>query len=720
MRLKSLEVSGFKSFVKKTVFDFGTPIAAIVGPNGSGKSNAAEALRFVLGEKSLKSLRGTRGEDLIWHGSPSAPRANRASASLILDNRDRKFPLDYDEVTLTREVHRDGTNVYSVNGSVVRLRDLTELLTKASLAVADHLIISQGEADRLLLASPTDRRALIEDALGLRLYQWKIAESEKKLTETEANCGQAAALRREIGPHLRFLTKQMEKLAAASRWREELRQCYQLYLSAEHHYLKAEAARLGEEEARSRAALAKLDPVADGLAPAPARSNSTLEIENSLAGLAREKEELNRRLGQLEGRLEARPLPLKAVQTGPAVSATEALQLARELESLVVQAERLTDLYSVRGILAQVKKLIADFLSGGAKPAAPEPAGNSAEREKWEAEKRAAETRLTQLLAEEASLHSKRQAWLAEINKELAQQAARLEARLAGERERAELVASLRLLQAAREKLNLEKLNWENERREAAILVGELVNLETNPEASASREAQAERRKQIERLKLRLEDAGADDGQLRREHEEVASRDAHLEREIADLEKASASLREIIKNLREQIAVEFTAGLGTINAEFQNFFSLLFNGGTAGLDLIKMESGEEGEPENKEVKEAGLDIKINLPRKKVRSLEMLSGGERALVSIALLFAVSRVNPPPFLVLDETDAALDEANSRRYGDMIESLAQHSQLVLITHNRETMSRAGIIYGVTMGGDGVSRLLSIKLDDAVSYAK
>jgi chromosome segregation protein len=109
-----------------------------------------------------------------------------------------------------------------------------------------------------------------------------------------------------------------------------------------------------------------------------------------------------------------------------------------------------------------------------------------------------------------------------------------------------------------------------------------------------------------------------------------------------------------------------------------------------------------------------------LPRKKVRSLEMLSGGERALVSIALLFAVSRVNPPPFLVLDETDAALDEANSRRYGDMIESLAQHSQLVLITHNRETMSRAGIIYGVTMGGDGVSRLLSIKLDDAVSYAK
>ena len=99
---------------------------------------------------------------------------------------------------------------------------------------------------------------------------------------------------------------------------------------------------------------------------------------------------------------------------------------------------------------------------------------------------------------------------------------------------------------------------------------------------------------------------------------------------------------------------------------------------------------------------------------------MLSGGERALTSIALLFAMSQVNPPPFLVLDETDAALDEANSKRYGDMIETLSKYSQLILITHNRETMSRAGIIYGVTMGSDGVSKLLSVKFDEAVQVAK
>ena len=118
--------------------------------------------------------------------------------------------------------------------------------------------------------------------------------------------------------------------------------------------------------------------------------------------------------------------------------------------------------------------------------------------------------------------------------------------------------------------------------------------------------------------------------------------------------------------------------------------------------------------------EEGVELNVSLPNKRVKGLEMLSGGERALTSIALIFAMSQVNPPPFIILDETDAALDEANSRRYGDMIEALAQKSQLVLITHNRETMSRAGILYGITMGIDGVSKVLSVKFDEAAANAK
>ena len=151
----------------------------------------------------------------------------------------------------------------------------------------------------------------------------------------------------------------------------------------------------------------------------------------------------------------------------------------------------------------------------------------------------------------------------------------------------------------------------------------------------------------------------------------------------------------------------------------------MFGGGNASLSIIQskkrhladLEMFSEGEEE--EIEE-GIDISVSLPRKKIKGLMMLSGGERALTSIALLFAMSQVTPPPFIILDETDAALDEANSRKYGDMVENLSKHSQLILITHNRETMSRAGILYGVTMGSGGVSKLLSVAFDEAVVVAK
>ena len=124
--------------------------------------------------------------------------------------------------------------------------------------------------------------------------------------------------------------------------------------------------------------------------------------------------------------------------------------------------------------------------------------------------------------------------------------------------------------------------------------------------------------------------------------------------------------------------------------------------------------------QEEEETEEGVDIEVSLPRKKIKGLVMLSGGERALTSIALLFAMSQVNPPPFLVLDETDAALDESNSRKFGDMLEKLSKQSELIVVTHNRETMSRAGVLYGVTIGADGASKLLSVKFDEAARIAK
>lgn len=167
--------------------EFSAPITAIVGPNGSGKSNIAESFRFVLGEQSVKSMRGKRGEDLIWGGSEKVSRGNRAGVVVVFDNKSRTFALDFDEVKIERVVHRDGQNEYKLNDSSVRLKDIHELLANANIGSTGHHIISQGEADRILASGPKERREMIEDALGLKVYQLKNkkpSESWKKPEKT--------------------------------------------------------------------------------------------------------------------------------------------------------------------------------------------------------------------------------------------------------------------------------------------------------------------------------------------------------------------------------------------------------------------------------------------------------------------------------------------------------------------------------------------------------
>ena len=235
---------------------------------------------------------------------------------------------------------------------------------------------------------------------------------------------------------------------------------------------------------------------------------------------------------------------------------------------------------------------------------------------------------------------------------------------------------------------------------------------------------------------MKLEDTGLGNGmELMKEFKEVSERDQFLIKEMEDLEKSIESLQKLISDLKEKIELEFKEGVKRINVEFQEFFSLMFGGGHGALSIIEikkrknaesdndaenLEEAEELEKDEEIVVEKGIEINVSLPHKKVKELHALSGGERSLTSIALLFAMSQVNPPPFLVLDETDAALDEANSRKYGDMLEKLSKQSQLIVITHNRETMSRAGVLYGITIGSDEASKLLSVKFEEATQIAK
>lgn len=816
-RLKSLEINGFKSFAKKGSLVFNSAITSIVGPNGSGKSNVAESFRFVLGEQSIKSMRGKKGEDLIFNGGKDSPRANRASVKVVFDNTNRMFNIDFDEVSIERVVHRDSVNEYFINGTSVRLKDVAELLAHANIGSSGHHIISQGEADRLLSAIPRERREMIEDALGLKVYQYKKDESEKKLEKTATHMKEIESLRREIAPHIKFLRKQVEKIEKSVALRGELTGLYQEYLARENKYIVDEKARLSSQKQGPTAELHELqkelahhknilDAAKQNLGES-GKSTELFKLESEIQETRKRKDLCVREIGRLEGEISYLKRVIdKKLKEASEVPETDTKQVyLREVETVTKEVEIKTAVAieslngtgdyagvdvvaridTARTLLAEIKESLHSFVqyhkhgaSQGAKygendgdtdDAGNKKSANPVEFEESEIERiggemKVLETRLSSFSEEEQDQAKRYSDIKLEIDKEKDKNVESEKAVLRIMSKQNELHSQIEAIKAKEERVRVEEEDFKRELQEANMLVGrdavayEVFDLAgaTNGASGADstfatssvqepRQLQIDRRRFIEKNKIRLEEmggAGGDD--VMREFKEAEERDSFLARELVDLSTSSDSLKNLITELNAKLDELFKEGIGKINKEFNKFFGLMFGGGSAELKLVKeekrrkrkgsddgmddlsdvMASGKgdgslEAAMDNEPVEE-GIDIHVSLPHKRIKGLTMLSGGERALTSIALLFAMSQVNPPPFVILDETDAALDEANSKKYGDMIEALSQHSQLILITHNRETMSRAGVIYGVTMGGEGYSKLLSIAFDEAVAVAK
>ena len=320
MRLKTLQINGFKSFAHKTVLEFETPIVSIVGPNGSGKSNVVEAIRFVLGEQSMKSMRGKGGSDLIFKGSKNLSKGSKASVTIYFNNADKVFKLsndggddinlNYDVITISREVFSDGLNKYILNGSEVRLKDIHNLLASVNIGSSGHHIISQGEADRILNANARDRREMMEDALGLKIYQYKIKESEKKLERTHENMKEVTMLRRENAPHLNFLKKQVEKFEKGKEMQMELSDLYREYLKKESVLINQEKNNLLKEKEKISEELKVVsDKILDGESGNP-ESNKKIEelrvVEQKINSIRAIKNELERKLGRTEGMIEVK------------------------------------------------------------------------------------------------------------------------------------------------------------------------------------------------------------------------------------------------------------------------------------------------------------------------------------------------------------------------------------------------------------------------------
>ena len=743
MYLKKLELSGFKSFAKSTVLEFPAKITAIVGPNGSGKSNIAESIRWVLGEQSMKSLRGKKGEDLIWNGSASLPRTGKASVTLLFDNRDGLIPLDFEEISISRKIFRDGLNEYWLNNSQVRLKDVVELLARIGLGETKHNIIAQGEVDRMLLSSSKERREMLEEALGLRVYQLKQNEAERKLAATENNMKQVEGLIREITPHLKFLREQSKKAEAREGLEYELKGFQKIYLAKEEREIEGQKEKLvilrhpllSAKERLSKESDRLLHEISEAEKQFAADGTEKSEEEKVLRQLEIKHRELERELGRLEGKLELE----KERSTLPKIRIIDTRYIQEEIREFLAEIKAILEdedrIEMVRShLLALVEDLerLLDKIERGTVEEKREE-GNLDMMRELEKTIKNLQQELAQVVKEtdkqEISRNKER-----EIYRTAQQRIRELDSLLRAKQDEArDIVLQLERLGFQEERIGVKEDALNKSLREIDLPRKELSTLLLDGYESTSQE---ELRKKIERLRLKLEEIGGIDSSVIKEFEETESRHVFLTKELDDLKQASLSLKKLVRELDEQIKKNFKEGFLKIKDEFNNYFRIIFGGGSAKLQIINYTNGktimnslqspdklqnksyEETAEGGGEDKEEGIEISVDLPRKRIKGLVMLSGGERALTSIALLFAITTVSPPPFLVLDETDAALDEANSQRYAAILKELSKKTQLILATHNRETMKCAGILYGVTMGDDGVSKLLSLRLEEAEAY--
>lgn len=761
MRLKKIDVNGFKSFGRHAAIIFDTAITGVVGPNGSGKSNVVESIRFALGEQSMKSMRGGQSTDFLFKSGTTGRGVSRASVSLVFDNSDRVFRLgsvgdggivlDTDEVVVSRDVYSDGSQKYAINGASARMRDVVELIASVNIGSSGHHIISQGESDRFLFSSPKDRRILLEEALGLKIYHYRIHETERKLEKSRNALREARILHKELEPHVKFLRKQIEKINQAQELRDNIRDAYNSVLSPLQSVIGAWGAAISsslqqteQSETVLRDQEKKLFADLEALR-ASVKVGLDTELQSNLQLLRDQERVLVRDISKQEISIEHIQRDIKKLQ----------IQLQKTLEVKQVQHVSLQDvqvlLQDLRAafskdadlieIIAEARRLVHGFES--TLTTVPDTALSDQIRQdidalgqelsSLESAARQNESRMRELVASistvESSIRSVHQSEIESRSAEFD-----VERQLSGARQEIQtLVSNKLLLQRESEELSLLESQYESDLLECRAFFGvdwapdsHAVSLTSRAEISATLQVVQSHRRQLDRLRIKLEDAGvtsADD--IIREHNETEQRYTALGAQIDDIESTISELEPLLARLQQEIRSNFIAGIERINQQFGEFFVTMFGGGFAEIVVIdaprrNKKKDIDGVTEDGVDAEQGVDIRVKIPNKKQGDLSILSGGERSLTSIALLFSLSQVNPPPFIVLDETDAALDEANSRRYGQLMKKLSEISQIIVVTHNRETMSHCQRLYGVTLGGDSASQLFSVKFEEALQYAK
>ena len=795
MEFKKIQLNGFKSFADKTNFLIEDGLTGIVGPNGCGKSNIVESLRWVMGETSAKSMRGSGMEDVIFSGTSNKPSKNIAEVSVTVSNDDNEGPIQFrelNEINVRRKIEKDKGSKFYINDKEVRARDAQMFFADLSTGAHSPSMISQGRIGALVTAKPTDRRAILEEAAGISGLHVRRHEAELRLNAAENNLKRADELRKQQEKQLANLQKQAEEATKYKNITDEIKK-----VEAGLYYLK----------------LLEID--------------KEIRIENEINTEAEtEVSGFNNKINELENLIKLETDKVTPLREKNIENLSKIQRLNLELQSLDEENNRIQDeiknikdsLQTFDDDIIREKGIVIDANSNEKRLKEEKNELIEIDSKYYQTEKQSkddlenAKNRLnseignikklitskkneeaismlnncTVLIEEYADSYSKNQ----NIKKESVKRNERISVIDKEIKSWKNLLSNsekmLIELNERKSKLNLQLDKLDNQPKIQAEKKGQISeNLRISEEEKKEnesiisitdekvetlrnklneiqeqsiqiRERKASSGATIEGLKKRKNDLvdritselnlteenilensnlyGKDElpdavnqedllDKKKQEREKLGSVNLKadeetnkyeaeikkMEQDREDLVTAILKLKESINELNQKGRERLIEAFDKVNRKFNEVYTRLFNGGNAKLELV----------DSDDPLEAGLEMLVSPPGKRLQSITLLSGGEQALTALSLIFAVFLTNPSPICVLDEVDAPLDDANVTRFCNLLEELTKitNTKFIIVTHHALTMSKMNRLYGVTMPEKGISQLVAVDLQKAES---
>jgi chromosome segregation ATPase len=769
--LKNITLKGFKSFAKKSQLVFERGICVVVGPNGSGKSNIADAISWVMGEQSAKSLRGSSMEDVIFRSKKEELAI--AEVSLLFDNTDRFLPLEFNEVKFTRRVFQKGGSDYFINSSPCRLIDILDITSESGIGKGLYTVINQGQIDAIALLKPGERKIVIDEILGIAKHKIRREKSKSKLSKVVNDIGRVNDLMLEVKRTLDPLEIESKKAQA---YFDVLNTLKSEELSLFISELTDFNLQWDKENAANERSLKKIEELKDRKSDVEKESEdfeknqeekrilfeklkSVMENFNvysnrleSISNIAISKRMIfNTFINMFKTEYSSINNAASAIIgqtsgfTGPVDSEGGSIILEKisyldnmlsefkvKLGKIQVKDDSLNQIKMELTLIIKefgdIRQMLErDYKPGIFKgsPGGGEPFGKT--HPGFNQARNNIKIRLENIMLLQQFCIKKASQTESICSVLESFKRAQDILRSAAYKNYNKVIDDINSYNSKSNEylrrindISFEKQSLENEIYKADFKKDQIkervknlteeildtynISVDYIFKNYKPSEDYENSRRIVRKLKNEVKSYGSVNPNATIEYKRVKDRYDFLYTQKEDLDNSRKKLQELIKEINDRIEAIFISKFDDINNNFKSYFKSLFPLGNGEMQLVKENVNNEDD--------YGIELKVDIGNNKMIPLLLLSGGEKALVSIAFLFSIFATNSSPFYVFDEIDAALDEMNLNRYIWLVKKFAKGKQVIIITHQKKTMEIADTIYGITMQSSGMSKIVSEKV--------